>query len=76
MRVEESGRREALEEVAKMDCLWIGSAIASRCLGVDRYYMNLMCKSENPPKFDFFFSGNRLKINRASFVSFCRGLGG
>ncbi len=73
MRVEESGRKEALEELEKMDCMWIGSLQASRCLGVDRYYMNLICKGAHPPRFDFFFSGNRLKINRESFIRYCRG---
>lgn len=47
----------------------VGTGMASQILECDRYALNVMAKAGSLP-FDFFFSGNRLHISKASLLRY------
>ena len=64
-----------LQELAAMPALTIGTGIAHKLMGCDRYTLNIMAREGKLP-FDSFFSGNRLHIVKASFLEFMGYKGG
>jgi len=56
-------------ELAAMPVNTVGTGIAARVLECDRWTITLMAKQKTLP-FDFFFSGNRLHISKASILKY------
>lgn len=59
-----------IQEFAALPGMWVGTKEVSDLLKTDRYGLNIAAKAGNLG-FEFFFSGNRLKISKASVLKFC-----
>lgn len=59
-----------VEELAALPGVTVGSKEASAVLGCDRYALNIAAKN-GELGLQCFFSGNRLKISKASLLEFC-----
>lgn len=59
-----------IQEFAALPGMWVGTKEVSDLLKTDRYGLNLAAKAGNLG-FEYFFSGNRLKISKASVLKFC-----
>lgn len=59
-----------IQEFAALPGMWVGTKEVSDLLNTDRYGLNLAAKA-GKLGFEYFFSGNRLKISKASVLKFC-----
>lgn len=59
-----------LEEFAAIPKMFVGTKEVAELLGTSRWGLSLAAK-DGKLSFDYFFSGNRLKISKASVLKFC-----
>lgn len=63
--------RMTVRELAALPGTTVGSKEAAAVLGCDRYALNIAAKQGTLHSLQYFFSGNRLKISKASLLKFC-----
>lgn len=64
-------RNMTLDDLAKMPCRTVGTAIAAHFLEMDRFNVTLMARQKSLPlpENQYYFSGNRLHIVKDGLLS-------